>query len=87
MNNTFMTRKIKDLESMKLPRNLYRYILLMGIDRKEFTYYREWLQYCELYKVMATLQGSDGFEVIAARVIPFVEKSRPKPSKPAPSPT
>ena len=87
MNSTFLTRRIKELESMILPKSLYGLIHLMGIDRKEFTDYREWLQYCELYKVMAALQGSDGFEVIAARVISFVEESRPKPAKPAPSPT
>ena len=87
MSDTFLTRKIKDLSTMKPPRSLYGYIHFMGIDRKEFTDYREWLQYCELYKAMVALQGSDGFEVIAARVISFVEESRPKPAKPAPSPT
>lgn len=87
MNSPFMTRKIKELESMRLPKNLYGYIHHIGVDRKEFTDYREWLQYCELYKVMVALQGSDGFEVIAARVISFVEEIRPKPAKPAPSPT
>lgn len=87
MNSPFMTKKIKELESMRLPKSLHGLIHFMGIDRREFTDYREWLQFCELNKVMSALQGSDGFEVIAARVISFVEESRPKPAKPAPSPT
>ena len=87
MSSTFMTRRIKELESMRLPKSLHGLIHFIGIDRREFTDYREWLQFCELYKAMVALQGSDGFEVIAARVIYFVEESRPKPAKPAPSPT
>lgn len=87
MSDTFLTRKIKDLSTMKPPRSLYGYIHFMGIDRKEFTDYREWLQYCELYKAMVALQGSDGFEVLAARVIAFVEESRPNAAKTTPSPT
>ena len=87
MSSTFMTRKIKELEAMKLPRNLFGFIHFLGLERKYFTDYREWLQYFELYKAMVALQGSDGFRVIAARVIAFVEENRPKPANTAPSPT
>lgn len=37
--------------------------------------------------LMASLQSSDGLEVIAARAIFFVKEIRPKPAKLAPSPT
>lgn len=79
MNSTFLTRKISEIEAMKLPKSLYGYIYFIGMDRQDFTDYREWQQYCVLYKAMVALQGLDGFEVLAARVIAFVEKSRPKP--------
>lgn len=70
---------------MKLPRNLFSFIHLFGLERTDFTDHREWLQYFELYKAMIALQGSDGFEVIAARMISFVEGSRPKPANTSPT--
>lgn len=79
MISKFLTRQISEIESMKLPRSLYGYIYSIGMDRQDFTDYSEWQQYCVLYKAMVALQGQEGFSIIAARVIAFVEKNQPKP--------
>lgn len=80
MNSKFLTRQISAIESMRLPRNLYGYIFAIGKDRQDFTDYSEWQQYCVLYKAMVALQGQEGFEILATRIIAFTEKPRPKSS-------
>ncbi|QTT91442.1 hypothetical protein [Pseudomonas chlororaphis] len=86
MITNFLTRQISEMESLKLPRSLHGYIYSIGMDRQEFTDYSEWQQYCVLYKAMVALQGQEGFSILAARVIAFVEKTRPKPSLIDPKP-
>ncbi|ATE74882.1 hypothetical protein CNN82_00135 [Pseudomonas frederiksbergensis] len=86
MNSKFLTRQISAIESMRLPRNLCGYIFAIGMDRQYFTDYSEWQQYCVLYKAMVALQGQVGFAILAARIIAFTEKTRPKSSLATPKP-
>lgn len=81
-----LTRKISEIESMRLPRNLYGYIHHIGMDRKDFNDYTEWQQYFALYKAMVALQGQEGFTILATRVISFVENARPKQGLVTPKP-
>lgn len=80
MPSKFLTRQISEIKSMKLPRSLYGYIYLVGMDRQNFSDYSEWQQFCVLYKAMLGLQGQEEFEILAARLIAFIERYRPKPS-------
>lgn len=79
MPSRFLTRQISEIKSMKLPRSLYGYIYLVGMDRQNFSDYSEWQQFCVLYKAMLGLQGQEEFEILAARLIGFIERCRPKP--------
>lgn len=87
MNSKFLTRQISEIESMRLPKNLYGYIYAIGMDRQDFNDYSEWLQYCVLYKAMVALQGQEGFAILAARIIAFVERNQPKTGLAAPKST
>jgi hypothetical protein len=86
MLSEFLTQKISEIESTRLPKNLYGYIYSVGKDRQDFTDYGEWQQYCVLYKAMVALQGQEGFATLAARVIAFVDKAKPKPGPTIPKP-
>ncbi len=87
MSSKFLTRQISEIESMRLPKNLYGYIYAIGMDRQDFNDYSEWLQYCVLYKAMVALQGQEGFTILAARIIAFVERNQQKPALSAPKST
>lgn len=80
MPSRFLTRQISEIKSMKLPRSLYGFIYLIGMDRQSFSDYSEWQQFCALYKTMLSLQEQEGFEILAARLLGFIERYRPKPS-------
>lgn len=79
MPSKFITRQINEIKSMKLPRSLYGFIYLMDMDRQNFTDHSEWQQFCVFYKAMLSLQEKEGFDILAARLISFIQKYRPQP--------
>lgn len=68
-----------ELKGMKLPRNLYGFIALIGMERPSFIDNNEWKQLCVLYASMRELKNSEGLEVLASRLnsyLNFYQKLR-----------
>lgn len=66
--------KILELGSIKLPKNLSKYVLTVGRQRSDFLNAKEWAHHAEMYRAMRLLQGHENFTVLAIRIIEFIDR-------------
>lgn len=57
-----------ELKAMKLPRSLYGFIVMLGMERPSFIDNQEWRQLCVLYASMRELKNSEGLEILVSRL-------------------
>jgi hypothetical protein len=60
---------LTELKVMPLPKNLFGFIAMLGMERPSFIAHQEWNQLGVLYKTMRELRDDDGFEALASRLI------------------
>lgn len=69
-----LKKRAQELSIAALPSSLHGYILAIGMERPQFTDYREWTQFSCLYKALRKSNGAPGSEVIAARLLEFIDR-------------
>lgn len=62
-----------ELKAMKLPRNLYGFIAILGMERPSFIDNQEWKQLCALYASMRELKNNEGIETLANRLNSYLK--------------
>lgn len=80
---------IAELKVKPLPKNLYGFIAMVGMERPSLIGHQEWIQLGVLYKTMRELRNDGGFEALASRLISHLnfylklQKSDPRHSLPS----
>lgn len=62
-----------ELKGMKLPKNLYGFIAMIGMERPSFIDNQEWKQLCVLYASMRELKNGEGLETLASRLNSYLK--------------
>ncbi|MCA4965875.1 hypothetical protein [Pseudomonas sp. Y24-6] len=57
-----------ELKAMNLPKSLYGFIAMLGMERPSLIDKQEWKQLCVLYASMRELQNDEGLEALASRL-------------------
>ena len=62
-----------ELKGMKLPRSLYGFIAMIGMERPSFINHQEWKQLCVLYASMLEIKNGEEFETLACRLNSYLK--------------
>lgn len=72
--DSLLKDRVSTLRSSRLPKSLHGYVSLTGRCRGDFPSVKEWQQHAKIYRVMAALNGGEGFTILAIRILEYIDR-------------